>query len=93
MITTEDLKKIAALSMLSLDDAELSTLNNDLNDIVAFADIILEFQAEEPDPILPFSLDSLREDSVHPSAPGAQILKNAARSEDGFFIAEVRGNE
>ncbi|NLO47057.1 MAG: Asp-tRNA(Asn)/Glu-tRNA(Gln) amidotransferase subunit GatC [Clostridiales bacterium] len=93
MITAEDLKKIAALSMLSLDDAELYALNNDLNDIVAFADIISEFQVEEPDPILPFPLDTLREDNVYPSAPCAEILKNAARSEDGFFVAEVRGNE
>jgi aspartyl/glutamyl-tRNA(Asn/Gln) amidotransferase C subunit len=92
MITKEVLKKIADLSKLYLDEAELNALNKDLNDILAFADIISEFKAEESDTISGYSLDCLREDTVGPSEPVENILKNAARSEDGFFIAEVRRN-
>ena len=93
MITQEELKKIAALAKLYVEDGELATLAADLSDIVAFADSISEIEVADSDELSGFSLDSLREDSVMPSLPSDSLLQNARHKDSGFFVAEVRRHE
>lgn len=90
MITIEELRKLAALSKLHIDDTELASLASELSDLVHFADTISQLEVENTDELTGFTLDSLREDAVRPSEPVNHILKNAAQSDNGFFVAEVR---
>jgi len=88
MITTETLKKVAALAKLSLEGENLETLVADFGGIVEFADAVAvadlsAMDLTEHDDIIP-----LREDVVIPSLPTDKILSNAGEAFDGFFVAK-----
>lgn len=93
MISIDELKKLATLSKLYIDDSELSSYAADLSDIVAFADSISGIETNDITEISGFSLDSLREDIVASSQPSDIIVKNASKSDNGFYVAEVRRHE
>ncbi|MDR2356459.1 MAG: hypothetical protein LBD92_00010 [Oscillospiraceae bacterium] len=91
MITYDELRKIAALAKLSLDGDDVGTLTADIGDIIEFADAVAgadipdieEAGAEERYP--------LREDALAKSSDRDDILRNAARSRDGYFVAGKTG--
>jgi aspartyl-tRNA(Asn)/glutamyl-tRNA(Gln) amidotransferase subunit C len=87
MITREELKKIAALAMLSLDGEDLDALAEEVGAVIEFADAVAEadlsqFDLTERDEECP-----LREDVAAPSVPVEKILSNAAEARGGFFVA------
>ncbi len=85
MIEKEEVKKLAKLSKLSFTEQEIEKLTVDMQSIVAFADMISKAEFTQKEGIVPDSLQPLREDTVMPSYPRDEILKNAPTPEDGFF--------
>jgi aspartyl-tRNA(Asn)/glutamyl-tRNA(Gln) amidotransferase subunit C len=91
MITHDELRKIAALAKLSLDGEDMAALADDIGGIIEFADAVAgadipELEAAEADERYP-----LREDEPAGSYDREDILRNAARSRDGYFVAGKTG--
>lgn len=93
MINNEELKKIAELAKLYVSESELCSLVADINDIVAYANMILEVQTEDNGKLLGITLESLRDDIQFPSFPKEAILKNTDNKEYSFFSLMVRRHE
>ncbi|MDR0904698.1 MAG: aspartyl/glutamyl-tRNA amidotransferase subunit C [Oscillospiraceae bacterium] len=86
MITTDTLKKVAALAKLSLDGEDLDKLAADFGGIVEFADAVAGADLSAMDLTEHDEDFPLREDVVIPSLPPEKILQNAGEARDGFFI-------
>lgn len=87
MITVEEVRKIAGLAKLSLENENMDDLTSDLGEILKFANEVSsvdlsDFDINETDDVVPF-----REDVVVPSLPVEKILQNARESHDGYFVA------
>ncbi len=100
MISYDELKKIAALSKLSLDGEDIDALVKDISNILEFADTIARAtkaaQANQAATDLPPDPDgtpvwSLRDDVTKASYPVSEILTNAGEQQDGYFVARKRG--
>lgn len=91
MITYNELKKIAALSKLSLDGEDIDALAKDISSILDFADTIAQAAVDLTDSGSDDAGWCLREDVVLPSIPVADILSNAGEQQDGYFVARKQG--
>ncbi|CAB1249713.1 Glutamyl-tRNA(Gln) amidotransferase subunit C [Ruminococcaceae bacterium BL-6] len=92
MVTHEEVLKIAQLAKLSIREDELDTLTKDMDDIIRFADTINQVSAEASGFDNINHLENVfREDTVIPSLPREEILKNAECQEDGYFLVKKRG--
>ena len=89
MVTNDDIKKIAALAKLSLENEDLDGLAAEMNSIIGFAGQIerapVEEIARKPEQ------SPLRRDEVRPSYDSGAILSNAGESDDGYFVARNMG--
>lgn len=91
MISKEEVQKIATLSKLVLDEAELEALTGDMEKIIAFADKIKS--APESDAVfegIGGGVNVLREDVVKPSLDRERILHNVQGGENGYFPVKKR---
>jgi aspartyl-tRNA(Asn)/glutamyl-tRNA(Gln) amidotransferase subunit C len=92
MITHDDLVKIAALAKLSLEGEDIEALAADVGGIIEFANAIAAADVPEiaraGECANPFPL---REDNPEQSAAQDDILRNAAASRDGYFVAGRTG--
>jgi aspartyl-tRNA(Asn)/glutamyl-tRNA(Gln) amidotransferase subunit C len=86
MITTDTLKKVAALAKLSLDGEDLDGLAADFGGIVEFADAVAGADLSAMDLTEHDEDFPLREDVVIPSLTPEKILQNAGEARDGFFL-------
>lgn len=89
IISHDEIKKIAALSKLSVSDEELPILTEQMSDIIAFANEIaaIDISGNEEG----FTKDSgcgLREDVVFPSLTPDEILSNANSRRNDFFTVK-----
>ncbi len=91
MITYDELKKLAALSKLSLDEEDTDALIADISSILEFADAVAEATVDLSNDELDDNGWSFREDVLKPSYPVEDILSNAGEQQDGFFVARKRG--
>lgn len=85
MVEREEIIKLAKLSKLTLSEAEIDKLTEDMQSIVSFADMISKAEFDETDGISIENPQPLREDVVVESYPRELILKNAPTPDDGFF--------
>ncbi len=91
MVTREDVKRLAALSMLDLTDEQLDRLTKDMQSIVNFADTINAAEAKDRDNTgINNIFNAYREDTVKPSFEQSEILSNVDGGEDGFFAVSSR---
>lgn len=91
MVTHEDVKKIAMLSKLSINEDELDTLTKDMANIIKFADTINNASETGVDFDNINNLSNVfREDVVVPSYDNVEILSNANDKEDGHFLVKKR---
>lgn len=86
MLSNEDVKKIASLSMLNITDGELEAYAKDMDSIIAFANQIAnapigESGGGDADAALPV----YRDDIPRPSVPSDAITQNAANQDFGFI--------
>lgn len=86
-ITPDDVRKIALLSRLSLDEAEIAKFTGQLEAVLEYVDLLTEADVEGVEPFISAGAagNVLRADEVRDSLPTEQALANAPRSGAGFF--------
>jgi aspartyl-tRNA(Asn)/glutamyl-tRNA(Gln) amidotransferase subunit C len=90
-VTHEDVKQMARLSKLYIEDTELEELTEAMNQIIAFADTInAAATGDSSFDDIHFLQNVLREDEVVPSYPREEILYNAESQDDGYFLVKKR---
>lgn len=80
-----DIRHIAKLARLHLDDSELERFGRDMGNIVKMVEKLPEFE----DTRLPLNeKDAMRfrEDRIGPSLPRAKVLQNAPKTEAGCVV-------
>ena len=90
MITHDDVRKIAALAKLYVEESKLDALTEDMSDIIDFANEISSADVSGLTDDAGYEGGVLREDEVKASFAQEDILKNASIAENGYFA--VRGN-
>ena len=87
-IDKSQVKKVAKLSRISLDDSKLESLSKDLVSILNFVEQLNKLDTNEIKPltsIINKSLDT-RDDTVSDGQIKDQILKNSPEKNEDFFI-------
>jgi aspartyl-tRNA(Asn)/glutamyl-tRNA(Gln) amidotransferase subunit C len=86
-IRPEELKEIAALARLRLDDGEIERLTHDLDAILGHIDTIKNLDTGDAEPMthaVPFDCP-LRPDEPGAPLPVDEAVRNAPRREGSFF--------
>ncbi|OKY78599.1 MAG: Asp-tRNAAsn/Glu-tRNAGln amidotransferase C subunit, GatC [Candidatus Methanohalarchaeum thermophilum] len=86
-ITEEDVKHIANLAKIDLDEVEIKKFKKQFNDILDYFNKIDEAETEGVEPTYHgLNLKNVtREDEVKDELSQKEALENANESEDGFF--------
>ena len=87
MISRADVEHVARLARLSLDDAELERLREQLTSILQYIDKLraLDTDAVEPTAHAVPLVNVMREDEVEPCFPREEMLANAPDRAGEFF--------
>mgnify|MGYP000273928946 FL=1 len=88
VVNVEDVKKIARLSRLRVEDTELQSLADDLSGILGWIEQLNEVDVDKVEPMTSaVAMKSpMRKDIVSDGDKRDQILKNAPKKDDGFFV-------
>lgn len=87
-VSAEDVRKIARLSRLHVEDGQLDALAADLNGILGWIEQLGEVDVEGVEPMTS-AVDMaapLRADKITDGGKREDILKNAPKKDDGFFV-------
>jgi aspartyl-tRNA(Asn)/glutamyl-tRNA(Gln) amidotransferase subunit C len=86
-LSKEEVKRIASLARLRIDDSELEKFQNQLSNILDNFEILKQIDTKDlPPTTQTVALENvLREDIPAPSFSTEDILANAPNKEDGFF--------
>jgi aspartyl-tRNA(Asn)/glutamyl-tRNA(Gln) amidotransferase subunit C len=87
MISRADVEHVARLARLSLDDAELERMREQLSSILQYIDKLraLDTDAVEPTAHAVPLVNVMREDEVQPCFPREEMLANAPDRAGDFF--------
>ena len=87
-VTKDDVRKVARLSRIAVDEAHLEELAGELNGILGWFDQLNEVDISGVEPMTSVVETKLpmREDVVTDGNIPDQVLANAPRTEDGFFV-------
>jgi aspartyl-tRNA(Asn)/glutamyl-tRNA(Gln) amidotransferase subunit C len=95
-LTTDDVRHVAKLARLALDDEQLRRFTPQLESILEYVDKIRAVDVSGVEPMahaLPLA-NVLREDVVEPSLPIEEVLKNAPETDGRFFkVPKVIGGD
>jgi aspartyl-tRNA(Asn)/glutamyl-tRNA(Gln) amidotransferase subunit C len=95
-IAPEQVRDVAKLARLALDDAQLAKFGSQLEPILNYVAQIGEIDVTNVEPMahaLPIS-NVLRDDVIGPSLPVDQVLQNAPDTDGPFFkVPKVIGGE
>ncbi|MCK5175735.1 MAG: Asp-tRNA(Asn)/Glu-tRNA(Gln) amidotransferase subunit GatC [Planctomycetes bacterium] len=86
-IDETQVRKVAKLARLQLDDAEVAQFSTDLSSIVEYIEKLNELDTDSVEPLahcLPVH-NVFRDDVVKPSLTVEQVLANAPQRADDFF--------
>ena len=86
-LSKEDVQRVSLLARLKLSDDELTTMTEQLGQIVSYIDKLSELDTEGVAPMA-HALDltnALVDDEPHESLPREKALQNAPRSDDECF--------
>ena len=87
-VNADDVKKIARLSRLHVETDQLQPLADDLNGILGWIEQLNEVDVEGVEPMTS-AVDMpapLRKDVISDGGKREDILKNAPKKDDGFFV-------
>jgi len=87
-VSAEDVKKIARLSRLHVEADRLQPLADDLNGILGWIEQLNEVDVEGVEPMTS-AVDMsapMRKDEISDGGKRDDILKNAPKKDDGFFV-------
>ena len=93
-VTVKDVEHVAALARLSFTEQEKQELTGHLNEILQYMDQLNRLDTSTVEPLSHvIELENVfREDTLEPSYPQGEILKNApARTEKFFKVPKVIG--
>ena len=87
-IDKNQVKKVAKLSRISLDDKNLESLSNDLASILKFVEQLNKLDTNNVKPLNSIVNKSLeaRKDKVNDGKIKEEILKNSPDKDEDFFI-------
>jgi len=87
-VNADDVKKIARLARLHVEEAQLQPIAEDLNGILGWIEQLGEVDVEGVEPMTS-AVDMaapLRSDDVSDGGKRDAVLQNAPKSDDGFFV-------
>ncbi|CAI8393389.1 MAG: Asp-tRNA(Asn)/Glu-tRNA(Gln) amidotransferase subunit GatC [Henriciella sp.] len=87
-VTKQDVRKVARLSRIAVPESELGRLSDELNVIFGWIDQLKEVDVEGVAPMSSVVGNALpiRADIVTDGDKQDEILSNAPKQEDGFFV-------
>ena len=87
-VSKEDVRKIADLARLHLDQTEVQRMTRDMNDILDYVEKLNEVDTENVSPLswLEGKVTPMQADAVIKFDHIEEALKNSPRSEGRFFI-------
>jgi aspartyl-tRNA(Asn)/glutamyl-tRNA(Gln) amidotransferase subunit C len=87
MLTPDDVRKVAKLARLELDEAEVAKLTGQLESILHYIEKIGQIDMSDVEPMAHALAvkNVLREDSPEPGLPLEKVLENAPRTDGPFF--------
>lgn len=87
-VTKDDVKKVARLSRIAVPEDKLDTLAGELTGIMGWIEQLNEVDIEGVEPMTSVVAAKLpmREDEVTDGGIQDQILANAPKSDEGFFV-------
>jgi aspartyl-tRNA(Asn)/glutamyl-tRNA(Gln) amidotransferase subunit C len=85
MVTEHEVTHIAELADIGINTGELETFTHQFNAILEYFDTLDQVRGEKT--VTRDLGNVLREDVVEPSLSQEDVLRNAARTEDGFIKA------
>src|SRR5690554_1637338 len=95
-LSLEEIRHVAALARLGMNDAELETMQETLSSILDHIEVINELDTEAIDPTAQVvEMNNVwREDEPMDSFSQETVLENAADSRNGFFaVSAVMGSD
>ena len=87
-LTRQDVEKVALLARLKFDEAELEKITKRMVQIVQYVDKLSELNTEDVEPMA-HALDiqnALAEDESRPSLSRNEVLKNAPKHDEEYFL-------
>ncbi len=87
-VTKEDVQKVARLSRIAVPEERLENLASELTGIMGWIEQLNEVDVEGVEPMTSVVAATLpmREDVVTDGNKQDEVLANAPRAEDGFFV-------
>lgn len=86
VLDLDETRHLAELSKISLTEAELQTLADEMEQIIRLMDTVAEFQSgEDAFAVDPTAYEALRADQVAASMPREDVLSNAQVRTDACF--------
>ena len=87
-VTKDDVRKVARLSRIAVSEQHVGELVGELNGILSWIDQLNEVDIDGVEPMTSVVETTLpmREDIVTDGDIQDQVLANAPRTEDGFFV-------
>lgn len=88
IISKEDVKHVAMLARLRLDEKEVTKFQKQLSGILEYIEQLNEVDTENTSPtahVLSSMKNVFREDELKPSIPAEEALGNAPARYEGFF--------
>lgn len=87
-VTRKEVEHIAHLAKLKLEESELDSLTNDLNQILNYVDQLNELDTSGVEPLSHpiMNRKPLRDDKLKPSVAQSDALKNSSQHDDEFFL-------
>jgi aspartyl-tRNA(Asn)/glutamyl-tRNA(Gln) amidotransferase subunit C len=84
MVTQEDVKKVARLADVGIEDGELDEFTTQCTRILTY---FAELDTLSQEPLHREQFNNLRDDVIEPSFDQEEALQNAPERENGFFKA------
>lgn len=85
MVTAEDIRKIAKLADVGIDESELSEFTTQCSGILEYFEVLDTLDQNHP--VTHERINILREDEVESSLTQVESLQNAGLTEKGYFKA------
>jgi len=86
-LTRDDVKKVAGLARLRMNDDQMDALLPKMNNIVGFIEQLSEVDTDNVEPLSNVARSTLplRKDEITDGECRDKVLANAPESEEGFF--------
>ena len=87
MIEKKDVRKVARLARIQIEEKKLKSLSDELSNIIKFVDQLDEVEIQNVEPLqnINFKKTIMRKDIITEGNDVKKIMSNAPLSSEGFF--------